>query len=57
MKDIMTKTERKAIESLRHKGYAVIVWTPEELEEGGEDLSAKMMEDCSIEYGAGLIKA
>lgn len=47
----MTKAEQAAIASLRHKGFAVIVWTPEEL----EDANPRKVEDRSIELGWDVI--
>jgi hypothetical protein len=37
------------IDKIHEAGYAVIIWTPEELENSGE--SAKHVEDCLISYG------
>jgi hypothetical protein len=37
-----------AIREMRHEGYAVIVWTPEELGEADRE----WVEDCSISYGS-----
>jgi hypothetical protein len=43
----MTPEERAVIESLRSQGFAVIVWTPEEL----AGASRKHVEDRSVELG------
>lgn len=43
----MTEQERAAIESLRDKGYAVIVWSPYEL----GDAPPQRVEERSIEQG------
>lgn len=47
----MSKDHLKAITELRHAGYAVIVWTPEEL----QGLSSKHVEDRSVELGYEVI--
>lgn len=47
----MTPEELEVIASLRDKGYAVIVWTPEELKEA----SSQRVEDRSIELGWEII--
>ena len=43
------------IQSIRNRGFAVIVWTPSELESG--DVSPDLMEEHSIEKGWDLIKS
>lgn len=48
----MTKAQQAAIRDLRHAGFAVIVWHPEEL----GDADPKHVEDRSIEYGHEVIK-
>ena len=48
----MTEEQKKAIKELRHAGYAVIVWTPEELGEA----DAKRVQDRSIELGHEVIE-
>lgn len=47
----MTSSERDALAQLRHRGFAVIVWTPDEMGEA----SAKDLTDRSIEFGHELI--
>lgn len=47
----MDKDHAKAIRELRHAGYAVIVWTPEEL----QGVSHKHVEDRSVELGYDVI--
>jgi hypothetical protein len=47
----MTKAEADIIAKLRRKGYAVIVWTPDEL--GSAD--PERVEDRSIELGWDII--
>jgi hypothetical protein len=47
----MTKVQSDAIRSLENAGYAVIIWTPEELGE----VCAQLVEDCSIELGHQII--
>ena len=47
------RTEMKAewmemLQEMRHEGYAVIVWTPEEL----GNVDPEWVIDCSISYGA-----
>ena len=36
------------LQEMRHEGYAVIVWTPEEL----GNVDPEWVIDCSISYGA-----
>ena len=48
----MTEEQRKVIGQLRSAGFAVIVWTPEELREA----SAKRVQDRSIELGWDIIE-
>ena len=43
----MNKAETTALRGLTDQGYAVIVWTPEEL----GNTSAEWVEERSIEYG------
>jgi hypothetical protein len=43
----MKEEWRKALAEMRHDGYAVIVWTPEELGEEDPDF----VQDRSIEFG------
>lgn len=47
----MTKQELDTLRSLRNRGYAVIVWTPDELQEA----DAQRVEDRSIELGWDII--
>jgi hypothetical protein len=47
----MNKKEKEAIASLRNKGFAVIVWTPEEL----RGVAPKYVEEGSIEHGYSII--
>jgi hypothetical protein len=47
----MTKDQEKAIEALRDEGYAIIVWTPEEL----NGVSSVRVEDRSTELGWEII--
>ena len=44
----MTEEEQAAVDQLRHKGYCVVIWTPEEL--GNAD--ANHLEDIVIERGS-----
>ena len=48
----MTAEETAVIAELRHRGYAVIVWTPEEL----DGVSHRHVEDRSIELGHQVIE-
>jgi len=48
---IMNREQRRALASLTDEGYAVIVWTPEEL----GDVSARLVEDRCIELGHQII--
>ena len=43
----MKKEWTEMLREMRSEGYAVIVWTPEEL----KDLLPKWVEDASVEYG------
>ncbi len=47
----MTKEQMKTLASLSSDGYAVIVWTPEEL----GNVSAALVENRSIELGHEII--
>ena len=47
----MNREQRRALYSLSDEGYAVIVWTPEEL----GDVSARLVEKQSIELGHQII--
>jgi hypothetical protein len=49
----MTQEELGAVQKLREQGYAVIVWTPEEL----EGAPPRKVEDRSIELGWEVIDA
>ena len=48
----MTNEQMKTLTSLSNDGYAVIVWTPEEL----GDVSARLVEDRSITLGYQIIE-
>ena len=48
----MTNEQMSALASLSSDGYAVIVWTPEEL----GDVSARLVEDQSITLGHQIIE-
>ena len=48
----MTNEQMKTLASLSNDGYAVIVWTPEEL----GDVSARLSEDRSITLGHQIIE-
>ena len=48
----MTPAQAETIRQLRSEGYAVIVWTPEEL----GDVAKKHVEDRSIELGWQIIE-
>ena len=48
----MTNEQMKTLASLSSDGYAVIVWTPEEL----GDVSARLVEDQSITLGHQIIE-
>lgn len=47
----MTPYQLKALQELSDEGYAVIIWTPEEL----RGVSANKVEDRSIELGSEII--
>jgi hypothetical protein len=55
MKTKLTEQEMATIQSIRNRGFAVIVWTPSELESG--DVSPDLLEEHSIEKGWDLIKS
>lgn len=44
---MVTDSEHEALMSLRHKGYAIVVFTPDEL----NGVEAKRVEDRMIETG------
>lgn len=48
---MMNEEQINTLRSLCSDGYAVIVWTPEEL----GDVPARLIEDRSIEYGSQII--
>lgn len=43
----LTKEQKDLIYAMRNAGYAVIIWTPEEL----GDTDPEWVQDCSIQYG------
>jgi hypothetical protein len=47
----MTNEQQNVIRELTHQGYAVIIWTPEEL----GNASVKDIQDLSIELGHDII--
>ena len=47
----MTPAQTKTIEELQSEGYAVIIWTPEELGEA----NPRRVEDRSVELGWDII--
>jgi len=48
----MTREQLEVIRALRHEGYAVIVWTPDEL----QGVKAHYVECLSIERGHQIIE-
>jgi hypothetical protein len=48
MEAMMKREWLQTLREMRSEGYAVIVWTPEELGETDPD----WVEDCSISYGS-----
>ena len=48
----LTKTELNMLRELRNRGYAVIIWTPDELKGANRTL----VEDRSIELGHQIIE-
>jgi len=50
---MLTNTQREVVEQLRSEGYAVIIWTPDEL----GNASAKDVQDRSIEHGHEVIES
>jgi hypothetical protein len=49
---MLTKEETKMIQNLRARGFAVIVWTPEEL----EGVCPKHVQEESLELGWDIIE-
>jgi hypothetical protein len=49
----MTESELAAIRALRARGYAIVVWTPDEL----RGANPYIIEDLMIERGAAAIDA
>lgn len=47
----MTEAQRAAIQALRHDGYAVIIWTPDEV----GTANPRKVEDRQIEMGWDVI--
>ena len=48
----MTQKETKAVAALRNRGYAVIIWTPEEI----GTVNPRRLEDRSVELGWEVIE-
>ena len=48
----MNREQLAVIRALRHEGYAVIIWTPDEL----QGVKAHHVEDRSIELGHQIIE-
>jgi hypothetical protein len=48
----LTEEDHKWLAQLRHRGFAVIVWTPEELRDANPD----HVEERSIEFGWQVIE-
>ncbi len=49
----MTKAEREVIENLRNRGFAIIVWYPDEL----EGVNPKYVQESGITDGYRVIEA
>ena len=49
----LSDEELAMLRGLNQRGYAVIIWTPNEL----QDVDPQMVEDRLIEYGQSLIEA
>lgn len=49
----MDETQRKAIDDLRSQGYAVVIFTPEEIP---ESVNVRRLEDCMVGRGADFIE-
>ena len=49
----MTEEEQAAVDQLRHKGYCVVIWTPEEL----GDADADNLESIVTERGNDYLSA
>lgn len=48
MKNKLTKNEIEIIRKIRKRGFAVIIWSPNEM---GDEVDANDMEDMSIQRG------
>jgi len=48
----MTQEELETVQAMKSRGFAVIIWTPEEL----GDADADLVEDRSIELGWQIIE-
>lgn len=53
MNEEITPEEQQMLNALRSRGYAVIVWSPDEL----AGVNRRMVEDRSIELGWDVIEA
>ena len=52
MTEQLTQQDLEALRSLRHRGFAVAVWTPEEL----GTLAPRHLEDSVVEHGNMVIE-
>ena len=48
MKNNLTKNEIEVIRKIRKRGFAVIIWSPDEM---GDEVNSDEMEDISIQRG------
>ena len=48
---VLSKQQQEVLQELRHQGYAVIVWSPEEL----DSANPRRVEDRSVELGWDII--
>jgi hypothetical protein len=48
MKNNLTKNEIEVIRKIRKRGFAVIIWSPDEM---GDEVNSDDMEDISIQRG------
>lgn len=52
MNDQFTQEDLEALRGLRHRGFAVAVWTPEEI----GSMSRRHLEDAVVEHGNMVIE-
>ena len=55
MEDRLTDVDLAVLRDLRERGFAVVVWTPWELEMLDEQMSIEDLEDAMCEYASNFI--